>query len=130
MNDNDFQSEASSEKIPVIEEHVHYDVQRKEIGKVRITKHVREEVVDVDESVTLETANVERVSVNEYVETLPPPVRYEGDVTIVPVLKEVLVKRMLLVEELHITKKKETQHDTRQVTLRREEVNIHRDKKE
>ena len=40
--------------IPVVEEYIDYDVQRKETGKVRITKQVREEVVDVDESTTYE----------------------------------------------------------------------------
>ena len=129
MNDSNQPSEDSPVKIPVIEEYISHEVQRHETGKIRVTKHVHEEVVDVDESVTYEKADVERVPINEYVDTLPLPVRHEDDVIIVPVLKEVLVKRILLVEELHIRKTKETQHDTRQVTLRKEEVRVHRDEK-
>ena len=115
--------------IPVVEEYIDYDVQRKETGKVRITKQVREEVVDVDESTTYERAEIERIPVNEYVDVVPE-VRQEGEVMVVPVLREVMVKRVLLVEELHIRKTKETQHNTRQVTLRKEEVQIHRDEQD
>ena len=113
-------------KIPVIEEYLEYDTQRYPTGTVRIAKRVQEDIVEVDETLSREEVNVERVPINQYVDTAPP-VRHEGEVMIVSVLQEVMVKRLLLVEELHIRKTVQTDTDTREVTLRKETVHIHRD---
>ncbi len=113
--------------IPVIEEHVQVGKKVVEKGKVIVTKVVHEEQVDVDLSTTHEEIDVERVAVNQYVETPPPAVRHEGDTMIVPVLREVIEKRLLLVEELHITKKSvQDDQQKQQVRLRKEEVNVRR----
>jgi stress response protein YsnF len=47
---------------------------------------------------------------------------------IIPVLREVIVveKRLLLVEELRVTKHQVLKQETQQVTLRKEEVNVER----
>ncbi|MGI4789010.1 MAG: DUF2382 domain-containing protein [Janthinobacterium lividum] len=47
--------------------------------------------------------DLSRVEINEFVEN-PPPVRYEGNVMIIPILEEVLVveKRLRLKEEVYI----------------------------
>ncbi|EJF10623.1 hypothetical protein O71_07896 [Pontibacter sp. BAB1700] len=47
---------------------------------------------------------------------------------IIPVLKEVLVveKRLLVVEEIHVTKRRTEEHDTQHVELRREEIRVER----
>ena len=113
--------------IPVIEEQLQVGSKRVETGVVRIVKHVTEEVQTVDLPTTREEVTVDRVAVYQYVET-PPAVRYEGDVTIIPVLREVVVteKKLLLVEEIHITKRRTTEQDTREFTLRREEVTVER----
>ena len=130
MDDSDPKPTEDSTSIPVIQESINYKTQSQESGKVRITKKVREELVEVEESTTYETADINRVPINQYVDELPPPVRYEDDVMIIPVLKEVIVKRVLLVEELHIKKTKETKIDKRTVPLREEEVQIDRVSKE
>jgi stress response protein YsnF len=59
-------------------------------------------------------------------ETLP--VREEGDVTIIPVMEERLVVRreLVLVEEVHITRRRETRALDQEVTLRRERVVVER----
>ena len=53
--------------------------------------------------------------------------RSEEDTLIIPVLEEVLVveKRLLLKEEVRITKREET-HTPQRVTLRREEAAVER----
>ena len=114
--------------IPVVEEQVRINKKTVETGRVNIYKDVHEEDVTVDVPTVHEEVNVERVPVNEYVETAPPSVRYEGDVMIIPVLHEelVLVKRLKLVEELHVTKRKIETHEAQHVTLRKEEVNVNR----
>jgi uncharacterized protein (TIGR02271 family) len=112
--------------VPVIEETVEIGKRVVETGKVRVSKSVHEEEVTVDLLVTREEVEVERVPVNQYVETPPPPVRYEGDAMIIPVLREVMVveKRLLIVEELRITNRQVKTNTPQKVTLRKEEVNV------
>ena len=121
-------NEAEPDYIPVVEEQVRINKKTVETGRVNIYKDVHEEDVTVDVPTVHEEVNVERVPVNEYVDSAPPSVRYEGDVMIIPVLHEelVLVKRLKLVEELHVTKRKIETHEAQHVTLRKEEVNVNR----
>jgi len=109
--------------VPVIEEKL--DVYKRAVvgGGVRIHKivHEREELVDIP--LTHEDVHVERVSINRIVEGAVE-VRQEGDTTIVPVVEEVLVveRRLLLKEELRITRRRSVQNETRRVLLRSEEA--------
>jgi uncharacterized protein (TIGR02271 family) len=113
--------------IPVVEENL--EVQKIAVPRstVRISKVVHEEQVTVDEPLMEEAVEVEHVAVNQYIDQ-PVEVRYEGDRIIVPLVEEVLVvqKRLLLREELHITKRRIEKHEPEQFTLRREEVEIER----
>ena len=81
----------------------------------------------VDEPLLREEVNIERVPVNRVVEG-PVQVRREGNTLIVPLLEEVLVveKRLMLKEELHITKRRFETREPRAVTLRTAEANIER----
>lgn len=123
------EGEAPPIKIPVIEEYIKYDTQRRPTGTVRIAKQVQEEIIEVDETVTHEEVKIDRIPINQYVDSAPP-VRHEGEVMVVSVTAEVMVKRLLLVEELHIRKTIKTDIDTREVTLRKETVQIHRSQEE
>lgn len=117
-------SNITTKTIPVIEEHVQVGKKVVETGQVSINKRVSEEDVIVDVPYVQEEINVERVPINRYVDTPPPAMRQDGDTTIIPVLKEVVVKRLVLVEELHITKKKVQQQASQDMTLRREEIDV------
>ncbi|OZI07927.1 hypothetical protein BWI93_12000 [Siphonobacter sp. BAB-5385] len=111
--------------LPVIEEQLKVDTQLEETGRVTVSKrvHEREELVELP--LTQQQVKVERVPINQYIDT-PPAVRYEGETMIVPVVKEILVKRLVLVEEVRITKE-EVQTTTHQpVMLRQEEIVITR----
>ncbi|MCC9167573.1 YsnF/AvaK domain-containing protein [Pontibacter harenae] len=116
------------EVIPIIEEQIRVDTRVVESGSVNIRKNVHEEEVTVNLPIINEEIDVERVAINEFVDSAPAPVRYEGDKIIIPVLKEVsvVVKKLMLVEELHVTKRKVETHTSQQVKLRKEEVNISR----
>lgn len=120
--------EESSGVIPVIEEHVEVGKKVIEKAKVRLSKRVNEKVESYDVPLTEEEIVVKRVQKNEMVDTPPAAVRYEGDVMIIPVLKEVAVieKRIMLVEEIHVTKYKYNKTETRRVVVRKEEVNVDR----
>ncbi|MBB6611897.1 YsnF/AvaK domain-containing protein [Pontibacter sp. Tf4] len=121
--------ETEEKVIPVIEEQAHITKQTVESGRVRISKNVREDEVLIDMPVVHEEVDVQRVPVDQYVDEAPPAVRYEGNKMIVPVLREelVLVKRIKVVEELHITRRRTEEHRTEPVLLRREEINVDRE---
>jgi len=113
--------------LPVIEEALEVHTSPVETGRVRVRKivHEREEVVDPpllhDEVV------VERVPINRVVDG-PISVRSEEDTLVIPLLEEVLVveKRLLLKEEVRITKRRVETHMPQRVTLRREEAVVER----
>ena len=112
--------------IPVVQEEMHVNKQQIETGKVRVAKTVSTENVSVDVPVIQEEVIVTKKPVNLYIDTPPPGVRQEGDTTIISVVQEVLVKRLLLVEEVHITRHRTEATATVNETLRKEEVTVNR----
>lgn len=115
--------------IPVIEEQLNIDKEIVETGKVRISKTVQEEQKTVDLHTVEDELDVERVAVNKQIDRAPA-IRHEGDTMIIPVLREVEVveKKLLLVEELHVTRRQVKTTDQQEVTLRKEEVKVDRQK--
>jgi uncharacterized protein (TIGR02271 family) len=109
--------------LPVIRETLDVETRPVETGRVRIRKIVREREELVDPPLLRDEVVVERVPVNRVVEG-PIPVRSEGDMLIIPLFEEVLVieKRLLLKEEVHLTKRRVETHQPQRVTLRREEA--------
>ena len=81
----------------------------------------------VDEPLLRETVEVARVPVGTYADQ-PQPIRHEGDVIVVPVYEEVLVveKRLLLREEVRITRHRDETRDPQEVSLRRTRVEVER----
>ena len=114
-------------RIPLIEEQLQVGTQTVETGRVTLTKTVHE----TDEIVTVplqqEEYTVERIAFNQYVDELPAT-RQEGDTTIYPVVKEVLVvqKRLMLVEEIRVTRQQTQTEETQTVRLRREDITVER----
>ena len=113
--------------VPVVVEEL--DVRRRQVetGRVRLTKVVREHEEMVDEPLLREEVTVERAAINQ-IDNEPVTVRYEGDTMIVPVLEEILVveKRLVLKEEIRITRQRVEQREPQRVTLRSEEVIVER----
>lgn len=111
--------------VPVLAEEL--DIQKRQVttGRVRISKVVREREELVDEPLMREEVVIERVPINRFVEAIIP-VRYEGDTMIVSLLEEVPVveKRLMLKEELRITRRQLEVHKPMPVTLRSEEATI------
>lgn len=109
--------------IPIVEEMLSVDKLAVVTGGVRLTKRVTEREEVVDEALLRESVTVERVPINQIV-AVAPSARQEGDTLIVPVLEEVLVteKRLMLKEEVRITRTQKTVHDPQTVTVRSEEA--------
>jgi stress response protein YsnF len=71
---------------------------------------------------------VERVPINKIWEGPPPSQRYEADKLIIPVLEEVLVyeKRLMLKEELRISRIQNVVQEAQTVVLRTEHATVER----
>ncbi|MCE7059773.1 YsnF/AvaK domain-containing protein [Dyadobacter sp. CY343] len=117
-----------SYQIPVIRERLVVGTERVETSRVLVSKEIVEEQAQITADMISEEVLVERRQINQYVEQAPPAVRQEGDVTIISVMKEVLVveKKLMLVEELHITKREHHDQETFTETIREEKVVITR----
>ena len=113
--------------VPVISEELAVGKREVESGRVRVTKLVREEQQTVDQPLFVEQVQVERVPVNRVVDQ-PVSVRQEGDTMIVPLLEEVLVveKKLMVREEVRITRRRTETHKPQTVTLRKEDVKVER----
>lgn len=111
--------------VPVVEERVAVHRERRPTARIRVHKTVEREEVEVDGDVVRESVEVERVPVNCYVLEAPRP-RVEGDVTIIPVLEEVVVveKRLLVKEEVHIRKRRRIVRRRLRVPLKKERVQV------
>lgn len=114
--------------VPVIEEQLKIDKKIIETGKVQIKKVVHEETDSYTVPYVEEQVNIERISKNIFVDEVPPAIRYEDDVMIISVLQEVAVieKKMMLVEEVRVTKIKTQRKETHEVVLKKEEIEITR----
>jgi uncharacterized protein (TIGR02271 family) len=117
----------AGEVLPLLEEELRIEKRSVTTGKVRVRS-----VVDTVEEVaraSLEGERVEvtRVPVDREVDAAPG-VRTEGDVTIVPVVEEILVveKRLVLKEELHIRRHVTHENVEVPVTLRKQRAVIER----
>jgi uncharacterized protein (TIGR02271 family) len=113
--------------VPVIAEELQVGRRSVETGRVRVTKLVREQQQVVDEPSVTEEVVVERVPVNRYVDGPVEP-RQEGDTLVVPVLEVVVVveRRLMLKEEVRITKRRSESRSPQTVTLRSEDVKLER----
>lgn len=99
-------------------------VRRTLVSASRTTSN-RSEAVDVD--LKQERVVIERVPVGRVVDAVPP-VRQEGDVTIMPVVEEelVVVRRLVLKEEVHIRRVQTAVSHVETVTLRQQHVSVTR----
>ena len=117
----------SSIVIPVTREEITIEKEVIETGKVYVRTRVKEEEANINVPVVSEHYEIDRVPVNQVYPT-PPPVRYEGDILVVPVIEEIVVveKRYKVTEEVRLTKKKTETPYLQQITLRKEVVQVER----
>lgn len=124
--DEDRTDETDEVVIPLAEERARIDTRERVVGRVRVRTETREEDVEVAEALRSSRVEVERVPVDRFVDEAPA-VREEEGVTIVPVLEEVLVRRLVLREELHVRRVEEEREHRETVTLRTQEPVVDRE---
>ena len=94
---------------------------------VRVATVTHEHEQLVDEALTHERVKIEHVPIGRTVEAVPP-IREEGDTTILPVVEEVVVveRRLVLKEEIRIRRLRSTERHQETVTLRTQDAVITR----
>lgn len=120
---------ATEEKIiPLVEERAVVDKHVRETGRVRVRTSVERREELVEDELVHEEVEVERVAVGREIDAMPE-IRREEDLTIVPVVEEVLVveKKLVLVEEIHLRRTRRTERVSETVPLAAQRAEIERD---
>ena len=114
-------------RIPLSEETARVEKRRVSSGKVVIRTVVDETNQLIRETLAADRVHVTHVPVNREVQVVPE-IRTEGDVTIIPIVEEIVVveKRLVLKEELHVRRRSTAQAIEVPVTLRRQRAVIDR----
>ena len=119
-------SDATEVVIPLLTED--FSVERRKIERsVRIQVQTVSHDHLVDEALAQEKVEIERIAIGRPIDG-HPPVREEGDTTVISVVEEVLFieRRLVLKEEIHLRRVKTTERHREMVTLRDQEVVIDR----
>lgn len=97
-------------------------------GRIRVSTRTEFTEEPVSAELAHEDVVVTRVPIEKPIETAPS-IRTEGEVTIIPVIEEILVveKRLFLKEEIHIRRTANTETVEVPVTLRKQSAVIERD---
>jgi uncharacterized protein (TIGR02271 family) len=111
--------------IPIVEERLIPGKQAVDMGELRVHKTVDAIEEAVRMAVDRDDLVVERTEINQPIET-PAEIRYEGDWTIIPIMRETLVvrKQLMLVEEVRIGKRVVTEDEEVRETTRHERVTL------
>jgi uncharacterized protein (TIGR02271 family) len=113
------------EVIPLVEERAVVGKRLVETGRVRVSTRVEQRQEMVRAELARDEVAVERVPINRPVDAVPE-IRQEGEVTIVPVVEEVLVveKRLVLVEEIHLRRRRTIEEFAQPVMLATQRAEI------
>ena len=111
--------------IPVLAEQAQVHLQREHTGTVRVRKVVHQVTQPVAAQGYREVVETTRVPINQVVEAVEAP-RTVDDLLVIPVYEERLVRQLVLVEEIHVRRRREAFEHTVATSLRREEVIVER----
>ena len=118
---------AEKQVIPLYTEEIAVSLRKVERAVVRVARVTHARPALVDEQLTHERVEVERVAINRIVDAAPP-IREEGDLTIVPVVEEIVVveRRLLLKEEVRLKKVRVSEQHQETIVLRDQDVVVTR----
>ena len=99
-------SDETERRVPLVEERARIDKRVVERDHVTIRTAITESQQVLSDALRREQVDIRRVAVNQEVDAIPG-IREEADVIIIPIVEEraVLIKRLVLVEELHVQRK-------------------------
>lgn len=128
-SEDEHTSQEETKVIPVIEEVLKVDKKLVETGRIHVRKEIDEEEKQIEIPLMNESYEVEKVKVKNQIFDQVPSIRHEGDVIVIPVIKEVaeIKIRYEVTEEIHLKKNKTITPHKEQVTLKKEKVIIQRE---
>jgi uncharacterized protein (TIGR02271 family) len=114
-------------RLPLVEEVVRLGRRRRVTGRVRVSVATAEAPAEIPATQETRVVEIAHVPLGHEVEA-PPPVRQEGDTVVIPVLEErlVVVRRLVLREEIHLRLRTQAQAVTLTATLRRQQAQVER----
>ena len=109
--------------IPLHRENLDISIRQVVTGTVEISTSTQWREAQVDEELTRQTAEIERVPIGRVVDAAPE-IREEDGVLIIPVMEDIVVveRRLVLKEEVRIRRSTSTRRHQETVTLRQQEV--------
>lgn len=118
----------TKKRVPLLEERIDVDKRAVETGVVRTKTSVEERTEMLDLALRRDDVDIVRVPVNRPVDA-PVPTRQEGDTTIISLHEEVPVvtTQLVLVEEIHLRRRRSVRAIAQPVTLRRERMDVERE---
>lgn len=125
QKDKSSDREVEEKTFSVMEEEIQVGKRTVETGTARVSIQVNESAQVIEQPLIKEEIEIQRVEVNRFIDR-PVETRTEGDLTVIPVMEEVLVveKKLRLKEELHIRRRSETVTHRQNEKVRKEEVMI------
>ncbi len=108
-------------------EEISIERHRLETGRVKLQVRTTSQDHLVDEELTHERVQIERVAIGRVVDVAPPD-RQEGDTTVISVVEEILVveRRLVLKEEVRLTRIRVAGRHRETVSLRTQEATVNR----
>ena len=111
--------------IPLVDEKLNLQIRTITTGQVNVNITTTEEPQTFRGELSSETVTVEHIPIDKYIDE-PPAVRQDGDVTVYPVVQEVLVKRLLLREEVRVTRVRRSEPFAETTSVRRQTATVER----
>jgi len=120
-------SSIDDSKLTLLAEELSVGKEAVETGHVRVSKQTHTREVAVEESLLRESAEIETIPIGRQIFEMPS-VRHEGETIVVPIVEEILhtERRLILKEEVRITRRKTTEQFHDRVTLRYQEAVVTR----
>ena len=107
------------EVIPLLDERARVEKRVVERSHDHLKISTRDYTVKLSDELRSESYTIERRPIGDFVD-VAPEVRVEGDTTIYPVFEEVMVKRLVLREEIRVTPRRTSTPYRETVTLRQQ----------
>jgi uncharacterized protein (TIGR02271 family) len=114
--------------IPLTQEELSVTIRKIETGRVRVSTRMLEHTGLARADLYQEDVKVEHVPIGRVVD-VAPPIREEGDTIIIPIIEEIMVveKRLVLREEVRITRTRSVETFEQPVQLRTMVAEVERD---
>jgi uncharacterized protein (TIGR02271 family) len=128
QTDDDRTSDKTGETVlPLMAEEVAVSKQVVETGRVQVARVTHEREQLIDELLTHETVEIDRIPIGRQVNSMPA-IRNEGDTIVIPIVEEVLIveRRLLLKEEVRVRRIRSTERHQESVTVRHHEAVVTR----